>query len=773
MHDMAMTRAKLCASAGLAGLLLGHGGPALAQAAATTTGGDSQTAEIIVTAQKRAENVQQVPISVTVISADQLTRRGVQGIQDLSQASASLEFTAPSAAPGGGGFVRGIGTNLIGGATATSSVSVVLDGVVLGNTNVSDLFDTDRVEVLKGPQGTLFGSSVSAGVLNVTTKAPKIGETSGYLNGEMALTGMGSDYTRKVLRGAINLPVSDNSALRIAVQTYANDGMTRDAYTGQNETFDAYAVRVRYLAQFGDNVTFNLIGDYDRMLDDNNSLLTYRAATGPVAQALAACGVTVGPENTDSCQGLATYTHTDVGGISAQFDVRLGDGVTLTSITSWRERLQHLANDLIGIAPDIARQYLAVPNCTFTNCLPVVELVTGSAANPEIDRHNLFTQELRLASDANHHLEWVAGLYFQRATFAEFQPGDLKVNFGAPTDTVLFGWNNPGQWSSHAADYAAFGNVTYYLGDATRLIGGLRYTHSTVWETESDYPNDSTSAFYTGSAKADALTWRAGVQHDFGRDTMVYLTASTGYKAPEINDALNSTTIAPATYSAMQAIKAERPTSFELGIKQTLFGHRLYVNADVFYTDVHDFQTQSCVSVPSGLSCADINVPSVHTKGLEWDLFGHPFRGNTVNVSGIYNVAKYPAGFLGADGTDMGGYQLNYAPKFKMTVSLEQDVPLSARYALVVGGDATIRSSQSMYLSADPQFVVPGNTIFNARVSLKSTANWSVAVFGRNLGDKLYPTQLYPTTAFAQGGLWQVLDGNSRRTVGVQFDARF
>lgn len=748
-------------------------GPAYAQTTQATQ--DASTApsnnEIVVTAQKRSENLQQVPISITVVTSDQLERRGVQGIQDLSQASASLEFTAPSASPGGGGFVRGIGTNMLTGATASSSVSVVLDGVVLGNANISDLFDTDRVEVLKGPQGTLFGSSVSAGVLNVTTKAPKIGVTEGYLNGELALTGMGSEYTRKVLRGALNLPVSENSALRLAVQAYNNDGMTHDAFTGTNENFNAYAVRLRYLAQFGDKVTLNLIGDYDRMLDDNLSLLTYRAATGPLANALAACGVKVGPANTDSCQSVPTFNHTGVGGISAQFDVKLGGGTTLTSITSWRERKSDLANNLIGLDPGIARQYLAVPNCNFSNCLPVVELITGSGTNPEVDRHNLFTQEIRLTSSANHHLEWVTGLYFQRAVFYELQPGQLLVNFGAPTDTAFFGYDTPGRWHSHNEDYAAFGNVTWYLGESTRLIGGLRFTHSDVWETESNPPNDNTTAFFTGSGKANAVTWRAGVQHDFAPGTMGYFTASTGYKAPEINDNLTTTNTANGT--AMNAIKPERPTSFEVGIKQTLLHHRLYLNADLFYTDVHNFQSQSCVSAISGLACSNINVPTVKTKGIEWDLFGHPFKGNTINISGIYNIAKYPTGFFGADGSNLSGAQLSYAPKFKMTVSLEQEVPLSQTYTLAFGGDATIRTKQSMYLSSDPQFIIPGSTIFNARATLKSAANWSVSIFGRNLGNKIYPTQLYPTTAFAQGGLWQVLDGNSRRTVGVQFEAKF
>ena len=777
MYERRVLGAALSTAAGIA-----LAAPAMAaDAAATPAAGTTAPtdAEIIVTAQKRSENVQKVPISVTVIGSDQLARRGVQDIQDLSQASASLEFTTPSAAPGGGAFVRGIGTNQLSGATVAPSVSVVLDGVVLGNANVSDLFDIDRVEVLKGPQGTLFGSSVSAGVINVTTRAPKIGETSGYLDGEITVRPAGSEYDRRVLRGAVNLPVSDQSALRLAFQVYDNTGMSGSAYTGLQEQLTSYALRARYLAHLGENVTVNLIGDYDRMNDDNPGFLVFRAAPAgsPLANALAQCGIVASPTNLENCQSGANFSHASVGGISGQVDVAM-NGMTLTSITAWRELYGTHATDIIGIDPAIA-------GANFTNCLtsassfhcaPVRDLITGSGTNPQITRNTLFTQELRLTSDANHHFEWVAGLYFQRSGYFQNGQGQLDIDlaaFGGPSALPAFTFSDPALYYAHTSDYAAFANGTFYVGDSTRLIAGVRYTHSNVWETEVNEPNDSSTAYFTGQGSADAATWRVGVQQDFGRTTMVYGTISTGYKAPEVNDALTATNIAPATYTAMNVLRPERPTNFELGIKHSLLGNRINLALDVFYTEVKNYQAQSCISAPSGLSCSNVNVPEVKTKGIEWELFGHPMPGTTVAISGIYNDAKYPSGFLGADGLDLGGHQVNYAPKFKMTLSLEQEVALSSRYALVFGGDATIRSSQSMYLSADPQYVVAGTTIFNARASLKSTANWSISLFGRNLGNKIYPTQLYPSNAFAPGGLWQVTDGNSRRTVGLQFSAKF
>lgn len=726
---------------------------------------DPHSDDIIVTAQKRAENVQDVPIAITVVSGDQLARRGVQSVQDLSQASASLEFTAPGAAPGGGGFVRGIGTNQLGNATAASSVGIVLDGVVLGNANISDIFDTERVEVLKGPQGTLFGSSVSAGVVSITTRAPKLGETSGFVNGELGIEALGSEYFRGAARGAINLPVSKRSALRVAGYMYNNNGASVDTTNGHKQNATNFGFRGRYLIELTDTLTFNLIADYNKSDSKYPGGLIYRAATpgSLLAQALTACGLTVSPKNTDNCAGFKSVFSGEIGGVSGQFDLDLG-GATLTSITSYRKVRSRSVATVIGISPDIARQYLQ--NCDFVNCSPVVLLQSGKDGDPERTGRTLLTQEIRLTSRAGSPLQWVGGLYYQRATFSSYKPGLLVAHpsFLGFDITLTDAVSNT---SSTAEDYAAFGNLTYNLSPATRLIAGARYTHSDISESISDPINTGVNTYFSAKTSADALTWRAGIQQDIGPRTMTYFTVSTGYKAPQINDALSPTDL------VLKPIQAERPTSFELGFKQSLFGNKLYVNADVFYTTVRNFQTQSCTSVPAGILCANINVPKVKSKGIEWELFGHPFQGTTVNISGIYNIAKYPGGFLGADGSDLAGRQLNYAPKFKMTLSLEQEVRLTDKLSLVFGGDATIRSSQSMYLAADPIYVVPGNTLLNARIGLKAEDRWSLSLFARNLTNEIYPTQLYPTTAFAKGGLWQVLDPNSQRTVGVQFDVHF
>jgi len=741
----------------------------LAQAQSTASTSPSTAAsaneeflqEVVVTAQKRVENVQDVPVAVTVVDSSELTRRGTQSLTDLSLISGSLEI---GNGIGGGGFVRGIGTTSTGSqSTAQPSVSMVLDGVVLGTANVTDLFDLQRVEVLKGPQGTLFGSSVSSGVINITTNAPVIGESNGYVSLEYADSSVGSEYDRGSLRTAVNLPINDTSALRIADFAYNIHGLLNDVYNGTKSNTTDYGIRLRYLNHLTDKLTLNLIADYAKTISENAQTLIYaHVDAAPLQQALAACGVTPSLTNRTDCDSFPLDVESKVAGASAQFDYDFR-GMTGTSITSYRYLPSYSVTDITSIPPDIAQQYLG-GGCHFSNCNPIVFI--NGIGPPQTNSRSLFTEELRLASPANHQLEWVAGAYFQESTYHYQALTTLEVNLhhGAPPNSILSqNWVHD---YSDAHDYAVFGNVTYYLGQGTRLVGGARYTHSDVAE-QSTYqllaPAVSSITEYA-STDAQALTWRAAVQHDFTTDTMAYLIAATGFKAPQINDNI--------TVQPIYAVLAERPISFELGVKQSLLDRRFYVDADLFYERVTDFQTTSCVPSPLiGIACANINVPRVNSKGAELEVFGRLFPGNSSEVSAAYVRATYPPGFHGADNSLMSGQQLIYSPEFKVTFSTEQDFPLSEHYTGVIGGDLTYRTSQAMYLSGLPQYLVPATTLINVRAGVRRN-RWSVFLFSRNVGNEFYPTSFSPSTAFAPG-YWHGVGPNSVRTSGLQFEGNF
>ena len=350
--------------------------------------------EIVVTAQKRTQSVQDVPISITVLGEDQVERMGFQDLTDLARASASLEFSTDNS-PGGGAVVRGIGTVTVSGQSAQSSVSVVLDGVVLSNLPVSDIFDIERVEVLKGPQGTLFGSSVSSGVISITTKAPDPTAASFRLNTEYASDSLGSEYDRLTVRGSANLPLGDNTAIRVAGYTYTYDGFSENPYTGNDSELENYGLRARLMSALTNNLTLNIIADYSNKDDNNPTTLTYyKVPTGsPLFNALADCGITASPDNTDNCSDNRRRTQTENTGLSLQLDWDIGD-VTLTSITAYRETDEERVNDILGIPTEIMQANLNFPNgCNPANvpCGLANTITPGYEGFPQLTDQNLFT----------------------------------------------------------------------------------------------------------------------------------------------------------------------------------------------------------------------------------------------------------------------------------------------------------------------------------------------------------------------------------------------
>jgi iron complex outermembrane recepter protein len=748
----------------------------LLSAATAAVAADNTTAgtldEIVVTAQKKTESIQSVPVSITLVSEDELAREGVNTLSDLTRASASLEFAAPgTSSVGGGGYIRGIGTNSFG-YSAQASVGVVLDGVVLGNTHVLSLFDLARVEVLKGPQGTTFGNSVSAGVINITTNAPDPSKTAFGFQSEYASKSAGSDYGRYMIRAYGNLPLSETTAIRVTAHSETEDGVFHNTTTGADSGRVDDGFRVRLLSKPSDDLTINLIADYNRTTEHDHNALQYRIAPSgsTLAAALAACGVTPGEKNFENCSSYHDTSYEQVKGVSAQIDYNFGSS-TFTSITSFRSRDTATQGDILTI-PEAAWQGLPPP----TN-LGLDEIAPGwGPSGPQTHAKSQWSQEFRIASNPGAKLEYVAGLFAlgykddvnEGGVVGLFLPVPLSPTATAipcfigtcfqnelPNDTLAL---------VHTRDTAAFGNITYHFSDTTRGIAGLRYTKSTVSES---ITIDPTQPFQSISVDASKFSYRLGVQHDLSSRSMVYGTVSSGYKGPQISDALSSGL-------PLSGVNPEIPTSYEVGFKTSAFDNRLAIDADVFYTTIKDYQGQLCLpNAQQTITCTPTNVDGVVTKGVEVDIFGNPVKGLTLNLSGIYNPATYPSGYTGSDGTDLGGTQLTRAAKEKITFSSEYATPITSRGTeLVVGADATWRSAVSIYPSASPLFIESSGTIVNARVGLKFNQGWSVYLFGRNLGSTAFPRDFFPTP-FAAGGLWQALDSSDRKIVGIQLNGKF
>jgi iron complex outermembrane receptor protein len=727
---------------------------AFAQAEPAKTAGDQDfvVTEVVVTAQKREERLQEVPLSITVAGAAQLERQQVNQISDLARIAPSLEVQqAPGQSVGGGGQIRGIGTQSFQ-AGAVGSVGIVVDQVSQGNVNISDLFDIARVEVLKGPQGTLFGLTTSAGVINITTNAPEFGRFSGRVRTELSKDGTaGSDYGQQVLQGLVNIPIAENAALRVSASMNKRQGADRNALTGDLDDHAAYALRGRLLWEPTDKLTVNLIGDYSRTDDDGTDFfVVYKLnpANTDLARALGQCGIVASGANRDYCSTSKLVNNNKSYGGSLQLDYDLGSA-TLSSITALRKL-------------DSGPSFLDI----FRLDGYPVKVLQG----PTTGDGKLFTQEFRIASPSNSTFEYTAGAFYSNQTnYTDPTPFLITVS---PFPGVSFPINGtPLQgYSLDTKDEsaAAFGQATYHVGDKLRLIGGARYTHEKM-----TVGYHSLDAGTTGgrSKTIDNFSWKLGPQYQFDKNTMVYAMVSRGYKGPQV--AVGDPTV-PTNQPTL--IRPEIPTNYEAGLKGALLDGRILADVSAFYMDLKDYQGQLCTpNSGGGLTCAPQNIGKVISKGVEVNLFGQPVHGLSLNTGLIYNPVTYPKGFTAQDFTDLGGEQMANAPKWKFTLSGEYRHAVAGDVEGFLAADTVYKSTVRYAASTDPNINFDAHWSVGGRIGLRDPdKGWTAAIFVRNLTNSHEPVVRYANFPDGSiGSYGQILTPQSFRLVGLSLDARF
>ncbi|WP_260929009.1 TonB-dependent receptor [Novosphingobium sp. 9] len=735
------------------------GVPAMAQDAtsAEPAAAAPPPSEIIVTAQRRAEKVTEVPISITVASAAQLERQQVNTVNDLARIAPSLEIqAAPGQNTGGGGSIRGIGTMTFSPG-AVASVGVVVDQVSQGNANISDLFDVARVEVLKGPQGTLFGLTTSAGVINITTNAPKFGEFSARVRTELSNAGTaGAKYGNQVVQGVVNIPISSNMAARISGVANLRQGVDRNATTGDLNDNNRYSVRGRLLWEPTDRLTVNLIGDYAHSSAENGGdFFTFIKTSGPgsffggagydavgITDRLASCGVTVKEGNRDYCTSSHYKGTTSNYGGSVQVDYA-ADPFTLTSITAYRK-----SGELgSGASSNVFRG-------------DPLEL---QVENEPVDRNlNLFTQEFRVSSAATNTIEYTVGAFYSNQK-QNRDPETVNVTL-VPAENVVIPIASTTVPALTIRDesLAFFGQATTHIGDSLRLITGTRYTTDRL---SLQMPSTADTVL-----NAEEWSWRLGAQYDLARNTMAYATVSRGFKGGQI--------AVPTDGRTPYVVLPEIPTSYEVGFKSTLFGGWV-ADVSAFYMKIDNFQAQSCTVDGTGvISCDQKNVNGVKTRGVEVNFFGNITPNLSLNTGFIYAKATYPKGYLGTDGTDIGGSQLAYSPRYKFTLSGEYTVPIGERLGAFLAADTVwksrIRYEENSYSGTTfrPHWMVGG------RMGLRTQdQRYQVSVFVRNLFNVHEPSLMqssFPyTTDSGEANVGAIYGPQSFRNVGISLDAKF
>ena len=730
--------------------------PAFAQEAENDGVDNATPVEILVTAQRRTESVQNVPIPVTVVSSSQLQAQGIQEISDLGRTVSSLKLRENPGGSGGGGYIRGIGT-FSRSRAAEPSVGIVVDGVVQGLTNVRNLSDIARVEVLRGPQGTLFGQSVSAGVINMVTVAPDASGISGRVSADLSADDFaGSKFGKQVLRGSLNMPVTAGSALRVTGYRSWTDGVLRNIVSGKDDYRDEWGVRGRYKLEAG-AFTLNLAAEYNHETrgggyfltarDTGYIPLTFDATTGFFTAGefvkqgpgqgsydrMTYCGLKPSTNNFENCADGNSVQDYKTQGYSGQFDIELNDMLTLTSITAYRKLDSITGNDIDNIPQNLA----------------LTDVQSGLRSN-----YDQWTQEVRVATDPTRPLSVTVGGFWYRndvqsvagpaagastKNFTRRASLPIATCYPVSTNALCDVFISPGAFNNYqfwrTENFSGFGEARYSAGSFSVFAGG-RFNYAEVSH------RGTVVTVATGSSRSDSaaisdkdFSWRTGVEFKPNRDLLLYGTVSRGYKNAQISPIQNNDNLA--------IVNPEIPTSFEAGVKSTWLGGRLLANVSAFYTRVKDYQGAKCaVDASSATTCSPFNIPKVVSKGIEGDFFGRIGNHLRINANFIYNLVSYPDGFKAQDGTNLGGMQLANAPKFSASLYSDYDFPLTDSIDGFIGFDLAYKSAERLSdLSASQYFVYGKYATVGARVGAKVDNRWRIALYAQNLTNHNAPQQ--------------------------------
>lgn len=764
-------KAKLLTGSAI--LLAAISQPALAQDANDDDAANEGNT-IIVTAQRSSQNIQDVPVSLTAVTAEKLSDLNINSASEIFLAAPTVQIS---------GFnnnvsVRGIGTLAIT-PTVESSVGFAVDDVNVGRTALAlgAFDDVARVEVLNGPQGLLFGKNSSAGLLNVVTRRPELGEFGGFVTAEFNLR----DTTPKtgngiVLRGTVNAPLGDNAALRVNTRYTNQDGIVEDIGIGDsNNKKEDWGIRAKLLFEPSDNLEIYLIGEIAETT--GGFLDSYRLAdpAGRVVEQITDAGITAGPENLQISQNEATFRNTDIKSLQGT--------IAYTLPNDWQ---------IINVA--------AYKNLKINSTLDS-DRTTGAYLDfNQIDSDfSQFSNELRLSIPDSNMVHGQLGLYYYQAKETDdrllggfqnlppfVQPGfpfcinPPVVSPGPPpncnvSNDFFIGRDTSTDFT--VKSYAAFGQLNFDVTDALTLIAGARVTKDSIDITavQQQRFNYFVPIADAGTFNEDVsntnFSYKLGAQYDVSDDVMLYGYYATGYKGPAFNDVFVAT--------VPNQVAPETAETFELGFKSSLADDAVIFNVSAFLTKYDDYQAQS-FNVDFRTFLLQ-NAGSLESKGIEAEVILRPVQGLTVSANASLLDSVYTE-FLGAecypaqpgcgpDNTfDASGQPLPASAKFTSTVQGTYEFPLSDALDGFVSANWYHRSSLNFDVSNNPTTEIPKADYIGASLGIESDA-LRVSLFCRNCFNQVRPTgvTIWAGDAAQRGvsSTFQNWDLNSVRNWGI------
>ena len=693
---------------------------------------------VVITATKRVQPLQKTPIAVSVIGGSTLEESNLNNLEAISAQVPTVNFRTNASNKDAALFIRGVGT-ISTSPGVEPTVSTVLDGVVTARPGQAtlDLLDIDRIEILRGPQGTLFGKNASAGVINIISRAPGK-EFSGFAD----LSFFQGKETR-VRLGASGEMVPNLLRGGISVMAGKFDGNVTNVFDGSKVNgYDRKGVRGRLDLTPNKDLKVVLIADRTESDDTPPTGVAYStnvtafpsgAVTANPNFALAVAPVVASPENRRINSDMKTRVNDVNQGVSAQVDWNLA-GHQITSITAHRQwsNTQFQDQDRLGT---LYRGF-------------------NRTADRGVLDFSQTSQELRIASTQKGFADYVAGLFYMEGKNDEEYRRDV-TNCPGSTDPALpnglvpctaatsVSNNGVATYGVRSKSASVFGEATLHLRPDVRMLAGLRYTaddlsyyHGRV-STAAAPGIAATRARVNGSTTENAVSGRFGPQFDINKDVMAYATYSRGYKGPAYNVFFN---MSPTQDNVLAP---EKSNSVELGLKSTLMDGRLRLNLALFKTDYTGYQANVPDLVNGVIVTRLINAGDVKTSGLEVDLQARVTQRMTVTAALAHTEARVkrfncPPG--AAASCDINGKRMPFAPDLKASLRMNYSQPLSGGLTLDYGVDANYQSETNFDLQQQPDSVQKPYTIVNATVALQSVAGWRVALLVKNITDKSYAT---------------------------------
>lgn len=710
--------------------------------------------ELIVTAQKRAEALEDVPVSISVLTAEALESQGITNALGLNNSAPSLRISSGDAASSPKIYIRGVGLSDFN-PNASGAVGIYVDGVYVGSplAQLAGFYDLAQVEVLRGPQGTLYGRNTNGGAINVTTNRPTF-DFEGQARVEYA------ENNSQSFQGAFGGPIVDNLlAFRIAGQWVSSDGYTYDRVTGEDlNTTEYFGGRASLL--FTPTNDLSIYAQYNHFENRGDATAPQHRALFPSDPSVTGADGFCLPSAYSSglCTDLLGYADTDN-------DVRAGDygaesGRDLIAVRGGHVQLDWTLGDidLVSITSYQRADRNGFEN-TDSSPINMIEINYQSHSHA-------FTQEMRLQSnDPGADLRWVAGVFYMDETIQDNSTQDVLRALRVPTvgnplgidpanSIAVFGY----PYTQQTESLAIFGQADYNITD--RLIGtfGLRWSEDV---RDFDYRSEIEYGLipilsYRDEQSFAAWSGRLGLRYELTPDSNIYATYSRGFKSGGFFGGLAT------ELAELEPYDNEQLDAYEVGYKGLFFDRALRLSTAAFYYDYQDQQVFAQV-LRNGITTLVLdNAGSSTVYGGEVEASWSPNEALSLNAGLSLLHAEYDE-FI-SEGQDYGGNRLPQAPEMTFNAGVTYSIPLSTGDEIVLNADANYSSkiyfdnSNAERLSQDAVW----NT--NGQISWRSqTGGLEAGLFARNMFDEEWVIAMSPIDSLGV----DLLTYNRPRSIGV------